>query len=435
MSMISFNDYKTSLELLHTLPTDSWVDFEEKEISNALRPCKVVVPRLYSKPSKFIRILYWLWSYFTGISQSEHTAKKLLSCLKISMCAIRDANVDLKLQALEISEVLLKKLTRDPTKRASQERAIEELRAELISEQQLASTLQACKLGQRNQELALAMDWSKDEPTLFHQVYVNDLLSQKQDHPDMMNPFINNVTKDQFLTSLSTLMHNEQVQDKYRTLLSKENTSQLRLMMLAIMNQVNGMRREPNFPEFHATVISCLCLAIDNCSNRFNTEIEAVYTGLNYPKEGNLGFRIYLALQEMRRQIFHKAIHLCIAKNSYYLSHEAASLNYYNREMAEKFGLPPSISNHDSNFANCVMKDQEESITQFFTAEYTPFAIFKKISEIIQDPNDSSIPCKLFTDWVQTRYREDVLSQVLDHTGRYQPECFIRLFEELQVFS
>ena len=284
-------------------------------------------------------------------------------------------------------------------------------------------------------ELVFALDWSKHDPILFDVVYMNDLIKQNKSHPDLQNPFITDSIKNSFLAHISNLMQNEQIEDHYNKLLSKENTARLKLMMLAIMNQVNSQRNESNFQQLYATIVQCICLAMDNCSNRINTEIEAVYTSLNYPKEGALGFRIYLALQEMRQQIFQKAIHLCVSKEPYYLAHEAASINYYNREMAAQFGLPPSVSNFDLSFEEFAMKFQEKQISEIFKSEYTPLAIFKKISEIIQDPHNKAIPCKLFTDWVVAHYSPEERTQVLEDDGRYRPQCFIRLFKELQIFA
>ena len=290
-------------------------------------------------------------------------------------------------------------------------------------------------LGKRSQEIAFAMDWSKHDSILFDPVYVNDLISQQESHPDILNTFIDSPTRKLFIKHISSVMQKKQIANSSGLLLSRENTARLQLMMLAIMNQLNAQRKEPNFQQLYATIVQCICRAMGNCSNRINTEIENLYTSLNYPKEGALGFRIYLALQQMRLQIFQKAIHLCVAKNSYYLPHEAASINYYNRKMIAQFGLPPSISEFDLKYEVFVMKGQEEAISQLFKKEYTPLAIFKKISEIIQDPHDVSIPCKLFTDWVEAHYSPEERANTLDDDGRYRPECFIRLFKELQIFA
>ena len=432
--MISFNDYKSSFQAFHNIDADSWIDFEEKELTlHSLRK-RVLVPHLYSKPTPFMRLLYWIFDCLRGEAQNSRTAKKLITCLKISISAIKDSNIETQLQALEVTETLLKKLTRDPDTQVRQMREIQEIRAGLIADQQLVYVLKKCSLGPRNREVAYAMNWSKDDPLLFDPTYMTDLITRQKKHPDMHNPLIPTRTKTQFITFISNLWTGKTILDHYGTVLSKDNTDRIRQMMLAIMNLVNAARREPQFQEFYASIINIICLAMDNCSNRINTEIEGIFYDLNYPKEGNLGQRIRPALQEFRAQVFRKGIHLHVAQNAYYLEHEAASANYYGK-MAERFGLPPSVSRMDRQFEKFAMKGLEESIARYFESEYTPSAIFQKLSEAIQDPNDTSIPCQLFVKWLEANYSIEERYNLLDDTGKYSPECFIRLFTELQIFE
>jgi hypothetical protein len=440
-TLISFDNYKKSLQKLDNRNANSWIGFEEKEIRFHSLCQKVLVPYIYDKPPLFVRIIYWIFDCLTCERHSSRTAKKLITCLKMSTRAFKESNIDLQLQALQISETFMKKLTRDPDNQTRKLREIQEIRTQLIKDQHLAYTLKEYTLGPKNNEVAYSMDWSKDDPILFDPTYLIDLSSQMQRHPDMQSPLIPSETKTKFITFISDLMEDNTIVDHYNVPLSKDNTDQIRKMMLAIMNQVNAKRLEPGFQEFYATIIDTICLSIDNCSNRINTQIESVFVDLNYPKEGTLGLRIFLALQELRMQIFRKGVHLHVAENSYYLRHEAASVSYYFRRMTELglvsaiFGLAPSVSSMDHNFESYAMKNLEESIVNFFQREYTPFTIFQKLSEAIQDPNDTSIPCQLFTKWVQSRYSDEEQESLIDEMGKYRPECFLRLFTELQIFE
>jgi hypothetical protein len=295
--------------------------------------------------------------------------------------------------------------------------------------EQLAKKLQ---LGAKKKEVAFSIDWSKDNPKLFDPTYVNKLIKKKEKHPHMSNPLIPSHSRDRFITFLSDLMNNKELR---LPRLSKENTDQMRQMMLAIMNTVNARSKEPKFNEFYASLINLVDLALNSCSNRVNTEVEAIFIGLLFPKDGNLGRRVRLALQEYRHQIFQKSIHAVISKSWSALAHGAASFNYYNGRMAEQFGLPRSISKHDHNYESFAMKGQEENIKAFFKKEYTPLNILRKIMRIIGDPFDISIDTKLFTNWIETRYSADKRHQVLDETGNYRPECFVQLLTELEVLK
>lgn len=289
--------------------------------------------------------------------------------------------------------------------------------------------------GAKSREVACSMDWSKDDPILFDPTYVNTLISQPGRYSDGFNPCMSRSAQDSFIGFLSDLMGGAKIKDHYGILLSKENTDRIRQMMLAIMNKVNAKKGEPKFNEFYASIVNSVSLAINNCSNRMNTEIEAIFTGLNYPKEGSLGQRIRLALQEFRNQIFQKCIHTVVSQDPHYLRHEAASFNYYYGSIAERFGLPPSVSSLDHKFEYCAMKGQQENIKKIFNKEYAPLTIITKISKIIADPYDSSIPTKLFTDWIEARYTLEERYQLLDDTGNYRPECIVKLLKELEIFK
>lgn len=435
MTIISFNEYKNSFQVFQNIDATSWIDFEEKELTTHSLRNRVLVPRLCSKPTPFLRVIYWIFDCLRGESHNSRTAKKLITCLKISVHAIKDSNIDTQLKAFEVTETLLRKLTRDPAQQARQMQEIQEVRAQLIADQQLANDLSGCTLGPKNREIAYSMDWSKNDPLLFDPTYMTDLITHRKTHPDICNALIPNHSKNQFITFIYNLMTGQEIKDHYGIVLSRKNVDRISQMMLAIMNQVNAARREPLFQEFAASVFNMVCLAIDNCSNRINTEIEAIFINLNYPKDGNLGFRVRLALQKLRAQIFQKSIHLHVAQNPNYLNHEAASFNYYYGKMTKLFGLPPSVSSFDHQFESFAMKGLEENITRFFEKEYTPLTILKKLSEEIQDPNTPSVPCKLFTDWIEASYSAEERYNLLDSTGKYRPECFIRLFTELQIFE
>jgi len=285
------------------------------------------------------------------------------------------------------------------------------------------------KLGAKNREVAFAMDWSKDDPVLFNMTYMQNLITQKELHPDMQNVYLSAENKSEFTHLLSEILLGN-VEE-----LSKENANRVRQMTLAILNTLNQKRTEPAFQETYATIVVSFLQAFTHCSNRINTEVEAIFNNLCYPKDGNLGRRIRLVLQRIRALIFHSAVHKQIAQNPYYLKHGASSFNYYNRKMAQSFGLAPSVAELDKHYADYAMKGREKDITELFDKEYTPVTIYNKLSEIMQNPEDNTIPCKLFTDWIEARYGKKEMYSLLDESGKYSPKCFIRLFKELEIFS
>ena len=302
--------------------------------------------------------------------------------------------------------------------------------ASLMSdEQKLTLQFQKIKLGTKSREVAFAMDWSKDDPVLFNPTYVKSLIKEGMEHPDMKNPHISKDNKAKFLELLNDLMTDGSDE------LSNKNNTRIKKMILAILNTLNDLKKTPKFQETYAAIVFNICGAFKHCSNRINSEIEAIFTNLCYPKDGNLGQRIRIALQLMRAQLFRKAIHLQVAHKPSYLEEEACSVNYYSRKMATSFGLPPTVSSLDNNYDSLALKGKEKNIHKFFEKEYTPFAIYKKLSESIQDSQDNSIPCKLFTDWVEAHYSLEERYKLLDDSGKYSPECFIRLFTELEIFE
>jgi hypothetical protein len=116
------------------------------------------------------------------------------------------------------------------------------------------------------------------------------------------------------------------------------------------------------------------------------------------------------------------------------MQHEAASVNYYYRQMRREFGLPLSTADLDKRYQGYASLGKENEIRDFFAERYTPCKITEYITAIINNPFDPAISTKQFTDWVEARYRttEDRYS-LLDETGRYKPECVIRLLQELKV--
>jgi hypothetical protein len=228
------------------------------------------------------------------------------------------------------------------------------------------------------------------------------------------------------------------IQDRYGSTLSKENTDRLRQMMLAIMNTLNAKRGEADFQATYKTVVLQVCLALQNCSNGINTNVEGVYNNLAYPKGGNIGQRVKLALQLKRDSVFRKCILNCLLESDrpeYYLVHEAASVNYYFRQMASEFGLPPSVSEMDTNWETFALKGAEAKIRAAFREENRIENSVRTILEIINNPQDSTIASKLFNDWMATKYPLEERYGLLDEQGKYKPECIIRLLQELESIT
>lgn len=296
-------------------------------------------------------------------------------------------------------------------------------------------------VGKKAYEVAFFMNWEKDDPVLFDPTYFNDLysaFSTKGCHPDLdpKDGYLSVESCNCFLNFVCNLIENDRIKDHYQNLFSKDNTDRLRQMMLAIMNLLNVKRAEPHFKETYASVVVQVCLALDTCSNGINTNVEAIFMNLALPTEGNIGNRVKLALQIMRDAIFRKAIYACISTSSEYMQHEAASVSYYYQRMSKSLGLPSSIASLDVRYMRSyAMRDQEIDIFNLFCQEYIPLNITKYLLEIIHDPYDQTIPTKVFTDWVETRYPPEARYDLLDEDGRYKPEILIRLLKELEVLN
>ncbi len=319
---------------------------------------------------------------------------------------------------------------------------------EAAFQNQIAVLCAGLKLEAGSLDIAFAMDWTKDDPILFDLTYMMDICNSVQAlrvergqlHPDLLNNLISIENITTFTQFICDLIGGITIRDRYNNELTKENTDRLRQMMLAILNTLNSYRNEPNFKETYASVVMQVCFALQNCSNGINTNVEGIYNNLAFPKDGNFGLRIKLALQLFREKILRESIMLCIKESDrpdYYLEHEAASVNYYFGKMGPQFGLPLSISEIDKRYQAYALKEQEALIQALFESRYSPVLILKYLYEIIYNPEDPTIPTKLFETWVETRYSELASRyELLDEgSGRYKPEVLLQFLQELRIIS
>lgn len=445
--MISFDVYNKSFSNLENIDSNSWVYFETKTLRlrnkrNEEIAQEVLVPQVYSKPCKLVRFIYWFFQRF--LKKHLTTANDLVLAVETAskiLPSTPDEN-DLLVRVANASKNILTRLNRKHPElsiqlaknQATGERIVERHNAQVLH-CHMVDLCQNKNLGIKGLEVAFSMDWEKDDPLLFEPTYLNDLIQQEKLHPDLKNKYISSRNINIFVNFICNLMENGQIKDHYRKVLSKENTDRLRQMMLAIMNLLNAKRTEPHFEETYASVVLQICLALDNCSNGINTNVEAVFMGLALPKEGNIGYRIRLALQIMRDTIFRKGIQACISKSPEAMEHEAASVSYYYRNISKNFGLPLSVTDLDVRFQDYAMRDQEDQISRLFFEQYTPVSIVRNIFEIIYNPYDSTIPTKAFTDWVETRYTLEARYDLLAEDGRYKPDCLVQLLQELEVIN
>jgi hypothetical protein len=438
---IALSAYKASFDRLAGMdPSTSWVHFKKQTITVNDRDLQVLVPQVQEKPWKIIRFVKWFFGrlfrlFFSRESQYLTTAKNL--CASVAegtrILKLSSSGPMSSLLSKAVESVLTKLEKKHPEVKGLHVKAFQQ-RDDRELKQRITALCVNRQPGPSYLEIAYAMDWTRDDPVLFDPTYVSSLIHSTQRgnplHPDLKN-LPNSETLVDFL---SRLMYGLEIQDRYGATISKENTDRLRQMMLAIMNTLNAKRGEADFQTTYKTVVLQVCLALRNCSNGINTNVEGVYNNLAYPKGGNIGQSVKLALQSKREEIFRKCILNCLSKSdkpAYYLSHEAASVNYYFRRMGREFGLPPSISEMDNKWEEFALIGGESAIRAEFRDENRIENCVKTILDSINNPHDPTIATKLFNDWIATKYSLEERYGLLDEQGKYKPECIIQLMQEL----
>ncbi len=435
--MINIDSYITALNRFTEIQADSWVYFEYKLLqSENGRVIEVRMPQLYQKPGKIMRFIGWLFGVY------ETTTYNLLWSLRKATEILQPSanNHELLSRVRRTSTNILNKLKRKhPRLDINLPEATQPIQ-QPIQRSQSANGYKGLSLGlgPKSLQVAFSMDWNKDDPVLFNPDYIIKLYSSNEvdciADRDNLHKKIGNLKLIEFIKFVRDLMTYGSIRDHYGNLLSKENTDRLRQMMLALMNLLNAQRKEADFYDQYAAIVLQICAALENCSNGINTNIESIFINFAMPKEGNIGYRVKLALQIWREALFRKAILAAIINSPYAMAHEAASVTYYYRRISKEFGIPTSVTELDLRYEAYAMAGQENKIRALFNQWYTHCGIVKYISDIIHNPQDSTITAQLFTDWVTARYG-DKRDEMLDEEGRYKPEAVIALLQELEILA
>lgn len=430
--MKTVREYKNSIEAFaHMDPGTSWVSFSREQVAVNNRVYDVLLPQVYQKPSRLMRIIQWVFCRIFWRSCHLDTARNLNACFRGAHIVLPREEMPpaLAQQMADVTGALLQKLKNASPYRYQidqYDQALKNDHARSVAQNKIRESSGNQELQQPGcMELVYAMDWNKDDPVLFDLAYATGQRFQEDLKSELINPID--------CTNIAAFVRDLIRNDRYRSL-TMENTTQLRQMVLAILNTLNARREEPDFQQLFATTIFQMAEALTHCSNGINGGFEKIFMDLTFPKDGALGRRVKLVLQALRDKIFRAAILDCIKasdRRDYYLSHEAATVNYYFGRLARVAGLPDSICAKDRNHEYFALKGQERNIADRFDAMYTPERILKEIYEKIHDNFDSAIPTRLFTEWVQAQRFEEPLEE----DGTYKPETVLRLLQELQILK
>lgn len=175
--------------------------------------------------------------------------------------------------------------------------------------------------------------------------------------------------------------------------------------------------------------------ALLKCPDRINSHFQTMLYELYEPKEqahqSPLSAKILFALSAKRLEIFKSVIQaLCSEEDDEY-----STLHYYQQLLHEELSILPPI-NHPSmaNYKDGIA----EEIKKNFHELTSPSILLPILQDIINNPEDVSIPTSLFNNWVLTKYPNEKARKkvtVLDAENHYTLEIIIECLRDLGIIE